>query len=276
MRTATINKYFFSRYGRTVGFYLLGVLVFLLIGLLIMLPYAQERVMEIGADGDISIETTNSGLTMYINPAAIVSASSYSYVVAILALIIIGRERQFFVSMSTTRYEVLIGSFLFLITMALALTVVGGLILPILVRLILPLMGFTTKGGWTVNTILIGGDSLWWRTLILNFLDMVEMAGWVTLVGYLIKRWWKIMLILGGAGIVVFILMVTQLSSTRFVQALGQWAIETIDWFMNEGWPAIERYFSETNLGIIALRKVGVGVGLTALSYPIMRWMKVS
>lgn len=275
MRVGTVNNYFWMRFGRTVGIYMIAILVFLLVGLFIMMPYATERVLQVGVDGDIAIEQTNSGLTMYVDPSVIVSVGSYSYVIAILALLLIGRERQFFVSMSTSRYEVLLGSLLFLVTMSAALAVVGGLLLPILVRLVLSVAGFTTRGGWSAQVILTGGDTLWWRTVILNFLDMVEMAGWVTLAGYLIKRWWKAMLIIGGAGIVLVILLATQLSSTRYVQMLAEWAINAINWFIEDAWPAMERYFAETNLGIIALRKIGAGVVLTALSYPVMRWMKV-
>lgn len=274
MRTTSVMRYFWMRYGKIVGFYMVGLLVFMLVGLFIMVPYTQERTLQFNTDG-ISVESTNTGLNLYVDPSVVVGTGSFSFIVFLLALIISGRDRQFFVAMSTSRYEVLIGSFVFLITLSAALAVVGGLVLPILIRLVLMLTGFGVQNGWSANVVLTGGDSLWWRAIISDFLDMVELAGIMTLVGYLFRRWWKVILVIMAAGIVTMILLATQLNSSRYIQMLFEWGIQFFTWLSEVALPAMERYFNETHLALIALRKVAVATVLTALSYPVMRWMKV-
>jgi len=275
MRVKAVNSYFWRRYGMGVGIYFAIYLAMVIIVALVMMRVTAIETVRLNT-GNVEMMTTHDGMRAYDDASSITSDIPYVMLIPVLGFLVIRRDRRFLVAMSTARYEVLTGSLAFLLSMSLSLAVVGSIIMPTVSNLILWAMGFSIRGGWTALSVVTGGHADWWRTMLINLFDMIQYAGIATILGYVMLRWWKPILIASVAGIVVLILIATQLYMNTYVQKLAESAIWLINKLVEEIWPAFERYMSGTNLALIAGQKIAVGIGLTALAYPIMRGMKVN
>lgn len=275
MRALSAAKYYFRQYRLAVLITLLIVTVTSIISLVSISFYDNMEVLDVGG-GSLSMVRGYPNLRFYQDPSQIMDASFLVMLTVILAFIIVSRDRRFFVSLSVSRWESLLGSLIFLAGCSVALSVIGGFILQTVVRLVLMLLRISPAGGWSIQTLLGVQKQDWWRAHLLTLLDMVEAIGIATFVGYVLARWWKPLLIASIAFVAVVIVVATQLSTTSFVQRMLEWGRWAIEWIIDQLIPAMDRYFSNTNLAFIAARKIAVGVGLTALSYPVVRWMKAA
>ncbi len=277
MRMLGVMNYHWRR--RWLEALLFAVLVTLVLvtTLVMTVPWMHTTTqMQVGPQGHVQINTLFSEATLSKNPNALSDYSNYAFLIMVFALLTLKRNRQFLVSLSISRWETLAGSFLFLVTMSAALTLLGGFIMPTLVRAVLWPLGFPIRGGWTLEALLIGNDAgffsgLWWSLCL-----MVMIAGLSVLIGYIMLRWWKVVLIAFAVAIAGGIFFIKMVEWSSYVRDFAETLIDWIQWSANTALPAIQNFFARTSLNWLALQMMGVGVLSTALSYPVMRGMKVT
>ena len=229
--------------------------------------------MVVFQNGYAHVEQGYSSLDMSFN---------YSFLFIMLvwatAVSILRQERSFFVTASASRWEFMLGLMGFIALFSLAATGVNWLV-GVLNRLEMPLLGMKVRQGFTPGLVLTGGRPGFGGSLLLCFTRMLMAAGWACLVYALFARWWKPLLILMGAGIVVLIVLGVQVqlgaytaSMVEAARAFARWLEES---FIPNVAPVLERIFNESRLWVLALRDLAQAAVCFVLVYLIILRMKV-
>lgn len=253
--------------------YVSCVLAISLVSIFMLLPYARTLSLE-GGVGDMAVRESNAGLTLYDNPASMTNASLFSAFVWISALWLVRRERKFEVSLSVARFEMLAGSFLYIVAAAAAMTL-SYLLVSVVGRGVMWLGGFRLRNGWNLKVLLTGGDDRLCQTLLVAFTGMISTACAYTFIGYLMARWWKQILILFAVGVALLILFLTQMNTVRLFMLARDWLAQNVAWLVDELLAAYVRAVLESNPYQVALYDLLIALGAMALSYPVMRGMPV-
>lgn len=276
MKIMGVMKYHWRRRWFLTMVFCLGVLVVTALVAGSLIVRSREVTNVVNAEGQIVPHVSYTNVTFAANPDRLMDASAFSFLVFLFSLAIVNRDRRFLVSLSVPRYQILLGSMLFLLSLALALAVLGGLILPVLARLVLMGIGFPIRGGWSAAAVLTGNNINMGRDVLLEVCSMICTAGVFTLLGYVFLRWWKVLLILGSAGIVAIILLVAMVNWQSMIGVYAAQLLDWLEWFVETWLPRIVEFFQNPEPVRIGLIQLGVGVGCSILSYPVMRGMKVS
>lgn len=276
MKIMGVMKYHWRRRWFLSMVFCLGSVAIMGVMLAVMFLMFREVTSVVNAEGQIVQHVSYTNLRLVSDSRISVTYSGLSFLVFLFSLAILNRDRRFLVSLSVPRYQILLGSFLFLVSLALALAVLSGLILPALTRLVMMGIGFPVRGGWSATAVLTGNNINMGRDVLLEVCSMICTAGVFTLLGYVFLRWWKILLILGSAFIVAIILLVAMIN---WESMLSVYALRLADWlqWLVETWlPRVVEFFRNPEPVRTGLIQLGVGVGCSILSYPVMRGMKVS
>jgi len=267
MRALKLCKYHLARHARKIMIYALIVLILSLGSMLIAINYSQGN---------------------FIDPADFTSSSSFSILVTVFALWLVNRERKFMVSLSVTRRELLLGSLYFLIALA-ALMTAAQYLVDVIGRGVMWIAGTTPRGGWnarfiaghsptagwSVELLFTGGNPRWAEVLLSNFSAMVSDAGIYTLIGYLFLRWWKVILIMLASGIVLLIVLATQIRFFQQLNELANFLTWFVQWLVETAIPAIIDFVYNSSLWLVVSRNAAICAACFALSYPVMRKMPV-
>ena len=229
--------------------------------------------MVVFQNGYAHVEQGYSSLDMSFNYSFL-----FIMLVWVTAVGILRQERSFFVTASASRWEFMLGLVGFIALFSLAATGVNWLV-GVLNRLEMPLLGMKVRQGFTPGLVLTGGRPGFGGSLLLCFTRMLTAAGWACLVYALFARWWKQLLILFGAGVVVMIVLGVQVSLGAYTQSMVSAARALSDWlqyvFIPKVVPVWEQFFGETRAWVWALRDLGQFVFCYALIYPIILRLRV-
>ena len=272
MRALSMVKY---HWRRRRGLALLATVLILLIStatlFYVRAEYATNMVVFQG--GVARVEQGYGSLDLSFNYAGLLTAVLWLTAAAILL-----RERSFFITASAARWEFVLGMAGFTVIFALVLTGIGWLI-GVLNRLSLPLLGMNTRQPWSLNLFLTGGNTHLARDLFLDFTGKLAAGGWAVLIVALLQRWWKQILILAGVGVVILIVLGVQVRLGAYTQDMANAARAAIFWlqdvFIPKIAPTLEKIFSESRTGVLALRDVGQFAVGFLLMYPVILRMKV-
>ena len=201
----------------------------------------------------------------------------FTVFVWVTAVLILRSERAFFVTASAARWEFVLALAGFTVLFALAMTGVNWLI-GVINRLEMPLLGMNVRNSMSPALLLTGGNPTLFYDLVRTFSGMLAAAGWACLVYALFARWWKAILILMGAGIVVMVVLGVQVSLGAYTQNMAAAARAVVQWiedvFIPNVVPRVQDFFSERRLWVLTLRDLVqfvVGMGLV---YPVILKMK--
>ena len=252
MRVGGVVRYNYIRYGKALLAALIVVTV-LTVGSNIAMRFIQADNMRIEAmgNGTYGAVASYDAMRIYSNPASFEWTGMFSWVILWMSCTLTGRDRKFLVTLSVSRYEILMGNFLFLTTMALASTVLS------------------------TQTLILGNSARFLFDGTMVFSDFMFTIGLFTLLGYLFGRWWKQLLIIMGAGLVIFIVVMSQLALGNFSKEIVDGIVWFADFAVQRIAPAIEKLFEWRESYQMILIQLGLGVGLTALSYPVLYKFKI-
>lgn len=275
MRVGGVVRYNYIRYGKALLAALIVVTV-LTVGSNIAMRFIQADNMRIEAmgNGTYGAVASYDAMRIYSNPASFEWTGMFSWVILWMSCTLTGRDRKFLVTLSVSRYEILMGNFLFLITMALASTVLSWLI-PLINRLALLAVGFRFQSTLSTQTLILGNSVRFLFDGAMVFSDFMFTIGLFTLLGYLFGRWWKQILVIMGAGLVIFIVVMSQLALGTFSKEIVDGIRWAADFAITRIAPAIETLFEWRESYQMILIQLGLGVGLTALSYPVLYKFKI-
>ncbi|MDL2206626.1 hypothetical protein LJC33_06940 [Eubacteriales bacterium OttesenSCG-928-N13] len=270
-----VTKYYERRRRWTVLICILATIAISLIAMFSELHNAQRVMVSISPSGVLETTTTYHGyVSVLSDPSNLSYVGTLMFLVVVLTVMSLHRDRRFLVSLSVTRYQQLLGMYLYLICMAIGLILLGGVLLPILTRALLLVLGYPLKGGW--DTLLTGGNANMARDLFVNFCQMISSIGWFALIGYVVNRWWKVLLILMGAGIVLLIAFLNLINISSFVMNFADSLLDWARWAVDTVIPWLEEFFKEENILPQALTAMASGVVCMIISYPVMRGMRVT
>lgn len=273
--TMGVIKYHWRRRWFVSTVYVVLMIAIVLVSAAALMTSARETSIIVDSSGRIVTRDTYNSVAFLDDPSRLINPSAFGMLVFLCSFAILKRDRMFLVSLSMPRYQVLTGSFAFLVSLSAALALVGGVIAPFICRAILLIVGFPLKGGWSAATLFTGGDPDLPMNMLASMLEMIGSAGICTLVGYVFLRWWKPLLILFGAGIAAILLMVTMIQWETFLAGILVDFAKWVNWAAEQLIPLIQRFFEEDNRMVWALREFGAGLACIVLSYPVMRGMKV-
>lgn len=276
MNAASVIKYHWRRRWLLMAVFVVATLAITLMSAWSLLSFMREVNMTIDARGQIVDHVSYTGVSILDDPSQLLNTSSFGMLMFILALCTINRDRRFLVSCSVPRYRIWLGTCLFLIATAVGLTILGTFVVPAICRAALLLLGIPLKGGWDLGMLLTGGNTDILKSCAASCMEMIGTAGWSMLLGYLLLRWWKPILILIGAGIAAIILLVQMIQWETFVV---QWLAHLEDWVRwaaDQLIPWIREFYSQDNQLTWSAYECGAGILFMGLSYLIMRGMKVT
>lgn len=275
MNVLSVTKYHWRRRRFLTLLFVVGMIAVVFVNAGVLMANAREVVSTVDAQGRIVERVTYPGLAFQYDPSRLINPSAFSLLIVILALITLRRDREFLVSCSVPRYRIWLGTCAFLILMSAALAIVGGVVAPAFCRVVLLVCGLPLRGGWDLGMILTGGDNNLMMSMLISLMGMIGSAGGFMLFGYLMLRWWKIILILLCALIASVVLMVKMIQWETFLAQvltdLARWA----EWAVERLIPWFEELFSQDNMLTWALYQMYFGLASMLLTYPIMRGMKV-
>ena len=214
------------------------------------------------------------GMAQYNNPETFGNTIFLTWCLIALSISFAGKYRRFFISLSVSRYELLIGNFLHLVSLAALFTVAAWLI-PFLSRLVLLSTGFRFAQGVSTREIILGSSKNVLFDGIRIFCEFVLAIGIGTFVGYLFVRWWKIILVLMGTGVVMLIVVASQHALGRNMELLTRFIIWLQDWMSTSLLPFLKSVLRAPITWRSLLYYFLTGVVFTGLSYPILRRMPV-
>lgn len=276
MTALSIIKYHWRRRRTLSIIFVAGVVAVAFIMAITMMTNLSEWGMTVDGHGNITTQTTYNGIAFADDPSRLIDPSAFGLLVCILALGTVKRDREFLVSCSVPRHQIWLGTCGFLIVMSVGLAVIGGFIAPALCRAVLMLFGFSFRGGSTLATILTGGNADMFSSILIAAMQMVGSAGGYMLAGYMLLRWWKIILIAFVAFIAAIVLMVQMVQWETFLAQVIVDLAKWVEWAAERLIPLIETFLNQSNRMVWALRALGAGLGCMLLSYPILRGMKVT
>ena len=272
MRCVNMVRYHWRRNWKIMLFFAALMLVISTATLLyVRAEYASNMVVFSG--GVAHVEQGYSSVNMSFN---------YSFLFVILlwatAVNILRQERAFFITASSTRWEFVLSLAGFIATYALALTVVTWLI-GVINRLEMPLLGMRVRQGMSAGLIFTGNNELFAKDMLLCFTGMLAAAGWATFIYALFARWWKQLLILMGAGIVVLIVLGLQVRLGMYTANMAAAARALVYWlqdvFIPKVVPIWEQIFGESRTWVLVLRDLAQFAVGFILVYPIILRMRV-
>lgn len=275
MNVMAVAKYQWRRQHKLIYIYIGIMLLSVIITAAALMFSMREVSMTIDQTGRIVNHVSYGAVAFLDDPSRILEPSAFTMLIIILVFVALRRDREFLVSCSVPRYRVLLGSLAFLGIMSVALSVVGGLVAPAILRVALLLFGFPLKGGWSVNTIILGGNARLPLDMLTATMDMMAFAGIYTMLGYIFLRWWKVILVLFGAFVGTIILLVAMVQWQTVVAQIVMNFADWVEWAMEQLIPLIESFFSKENQLVYSTRFLGVGLISMLISYPVMRGMKV-
>jgi len=211
---------------------------------------------------------------MYTNPEVVVGGGLLTAFVWMSALWLSMREHKFMVSLSVTRVEILLTSIYYLATLSVIMTGVLW-VSSTLGRAVLWVSGFKLRDGWDAYTLLTGKNSNILGDLLLSFTGKFLYAGAYSLTGYILMRWWKVILIGFGALIALIITVTTQIDLPAYITDLRPFFEWLVQWIYETAIPIIRGFFEESRLYVLTLRDMGLALFYFALCYPVMRKIAV-
>lgn len=273
MRIFPIVKFYTRRHWLVLTICMAIMLATTLISLCFMVTQSST-VVNMGG-GQIEVYETGTSMNVYRDPSTIAVGFDLTAVIIVIALILIKKNRELLTTLSVTRYEQILSGFAYIVFMSAALSLIGKVILPTLVYSIMALCGIKVQGGWTASMILTGNNPNLLKDVYNSFIFMIALGGLFTLLGYILVRWWKIILIAGAILIVAAVIMFTQYSTSKFIVYLIDHIEEILQYIQDVVIPFFDRVLDNSNTALYTLRYLGFSVLCTALSYPIMRRMTV-
>jgi hypothetical protein len=275
MRVGGVIRYNYIRYGKGLLAALITVVI-LTVGSNIALRFIQAENMriEMQANGSYGAVASFDAMRIYSNPASFEWVGVFSWMILWMSCTLTGRDRKFLVTLSVSRYEILLGNFLFMLSLAVMATVLAWLI-PLINRLALLAVGFRFQNNLSTQTLILGNSARFLFDGVMLFSDFVLIIGAFTFLGYLFGRWWKQLLVIMGAGLVIFIVVMSQLALGNFSKEIVDGIIWFADYAVSHIAPAIEQLFEWRESYQMILLQLGLGVGLTALSYPVLYKFKI-
>lgn len=275
MNIMGVAKYHWRRRWFLSAAFVLTMVVIVLVSAGVLILNNRTVSMALDAQGRVIEHVSYDTVAFQSDPSRLINPSAFGMLVFLFALAILKRDRMFLVSVSVPRYQVLLGSFVFLTSLSVALALIGGIIAPVFCRAVLWAVGFPIRGGWNAQALFTGNNPNLMRDILISICDMIGSAGLFTLLGYIFLRWWKPLLILFGAGIAVMILLVTMVQWETYIAQLLLRAADWVQWAIEQLIPMIQNFFSGENQVAWAWTELIAGFACTALAYPVMRGMKV-
>ena len=249
----------------------------------LMLVVSTATLLYVRAEYATSMVVFQGGIAHVEHGYGTVNMSfNYSLLFTILTWIaavrVLATERAFFVTASASRREFVLSLAGFVVLYALAMTGINWLI-GVVNRLEMPLLGMRVRNALTPQLALTGGNPTFLYDLVRTFTGMLAASGWACLVYALFARWWKVILILFGAGIVVMLVLGVQVSLGAYTQSMADAARAFVEWvedyFIPVVVPKIEAFFAERRLWVLSLRDlIQFAVGML-LVYPVILRLKV-
>lgn len=273
MRIFPIVKFYTRRHWLALTICMAIMLATTLISLCFMVTQSSTVVSTQG--GQIEVFDTGTSMNVYRDPSTIAVGFDLTTVIIVIALILIKKNRELLTTLSVTRYEQILSGFVYVVFMSAVLTFMGKVILPMLVYGIMALCGINVQGGWTASLILTGNNPNFFKDLYDSFIFMIALGGLFTLLGYVMVRWWKIILVAGAVLTVTAIIMFTQYSTSKFIVYLIEHIEEIVQYIEDVIIPFFDRILDNSDTALYTLRYLAFSVLCTALSYPIMRRMPV-
>ena len=273
MNAFNIMKYHWRRQRVLMLIIIIATIAMALFSFFMMMRYTYEVRTVMNAQGVIEQQATYGNMS---DPSSVLNPSVFSMLVVFLSIYTIRKDREFLVSCSVPRYRIWMGTCLFLIATAIGLVLIGGMIAPMLCRIVLLLFGFPLAGGWSASSICLGGDQNLPRHMLMALMNMIGSAGGWMLFGYLMLRWWKIILILLGAMIVGLIVMIQMVRwESVFTQYMREFA-DKIQFLFDHLERFMKNFMSDESRMRRAVYAMCSGFVGMILSYPIMRGIKVT
>lgn len=267
MTALRLIPYFFRRHYKKLLIFAAALLLMSFAMVLMTMNSLRGTKLELGGGTVLTRETYYGTVTA--NPFATTNTSVFSMVVAVIAIFLVKRERKAAIARSIARHQFLLGTAAFLLALSAAMAVVMW-IEQMLGVLLLISLGFFPPEGWDVMTILTGNNQNILADVLMNFLNMFAAGAYYTLIGYLFARWWKALLVIMGAGIVLTVIFFTQVNRFTVSQDLIVMLQNVVDWAENVLVPWIERWYAETRLYMLALRPLTGAAASLLLCYPII------
>ena len=272
-RSIKLTMYHIRRHYKKILFFSAIVLALSILIAFLNLWNARSMRMTLTGSG-MEFRDAYHGVSIYTNPFAVTNGSVFSVAVWLIALFIIKREHKFLIAQSVSRIEIIVTTVCFSAVLSLMMTLIMWLA-SILGILSIWIGGFNISGGWTAAALLTGNNPKLAVTLFESFSGMFASAGIYTLIGYLFVRWWKIILIIAGAGIAALILFVTQIQVSQYLQQIAENAIEFIRWFVDTFIPYLIDFYNDDHAFFRIGSNMLAGLATFAVSYPVMRRMPV-
>jgi len=270
MRIIPIAKFFFHRHWRTILICTAVILASTTISLYFLTTNMQTIVDT--SDGQVEVrQVTNA----FNDPSSVGFNSDMTPIIVALAILLIKKNRDLLTTLSVTRYEQIIAGYVYMLFMSLALTLLGKMIIPALIYAMMSLLGIAVRGGWSISMILTGNNPHFMKDLYDSFIFMIALSSMFTLIGYIMVRWWKIVLIALGATVVAGIVIRTQYSNAKLIVYIMEHISEIIQYITDVIMPFIDRVLDNSNTLLYTIRYMGFSVLCTVISYPIMRRMPV-
>jgi len=269
MRIMPIVRYFWGRHRLGILIYCAFTFAALLISLSFMVSNTQ-MIVDVSDQGVIEVmEVTDA----YSNRFWVSASLNFDLttIIAILALLLIQKNRELLTTFSVTRYEQIIAGYVYIILMSLMLALLGNFIMPALIRAIMALLDVRVRGGWTAMTVLTGNQDDFIKALYDTFIFMIALGGLYTLLGYIAIRWWKVILIAAGAAVVGGIVMFSQYSTARLTMFIIDNIQAIVRYILDVVVPFVDRVLDNGDTLLYTLRYVGFSLLCMAVSYPVMR-----
>ncbi len=276
MNAVSVIKYHWRRRFFLMAVFVAATLVITLASAWSLLSFMREVNMTVNAQGQIVNHVSYTGVSILDDPSRLMNTSAFGLLIIILATCTIHKDRRFLVSCSVPRYRIWLGTCLFLIAAAMGLTLVGTFVVPAICRAALLGMGIPLKGGWALSALLTGGNADVWKGCAAGCMELIGTAGWSMLLGYVLLRWWKPVLILIGALIAAIILLVKMVQWETFIVQWLAHLEDWVEWAMDQLIPWIRAFYEQDNQLQWSAYECGAGLVYMSVSYFIMRGMKVT
>lgn len=273
MRALGIFRYHWLR-NRSALIILFAIMLAISVGTsLFLMHYTAATVsMEMTGEG-VEVYESHADMSAFSDPDTFTSLAIFEWAMLVFALMLVGKERKYLVTMSAARWEILLGNGLFLLSLAAAMAL-SVWFLNVVGRAVLWIVGFRVRDGWNVKMLLWANNPLMGQKILLHFSQLVFEAGMFTLIGHLFSRWRKQILILFGVCVALGITLIVQLNFGYYVKNIEDF-LKFVEWAVYTLEPVIKKLFYSVKDWAFALRQIVVGLLLTLVSYPIMRRVAV-
>lgn len=272
MRALGMVKYHWRRQWKTALFFTLMMMVISTITVIVTCMQ-NTSTMLVFTDGVARLVKGAGWITLSFNYSPL-----FVILLWVTAISLLRYERSFFITASSSRWEFLLGAFMFIVMYAAGLSLTTYLV-SVFNRLTLVVMGIQMRQPWTLGMIMTGNEAGLLGRYTLEFTGMICAAGYASLIYVLFARWWKQILILMGTGIVVLVVLGVQISLGAYTQSMVDFARGIVEWIENVYIPKIvpmfSDFFNESRTWVLALRDIVQGLVCYAIIYPVIMKMRV-